>query len=62
MADPTSNPGPTAAPPGMPLWVKIFGAVLIIMVLIVGIVLAGVEHGPGLHNPSGNHNNSTHQP
>ncbi len=46
---------PREAPPGIPRWVKIFG--LIILLLILGFVilkLAGVggDHGPGRHTSS----------
>ncbi|MBI2919167.1 MAG: hypothetical protein HYY01_14425 [Chloroflexi bacterium] len=39
-----------------PLWVKIFGAILIVLVLVfVVLKLTGVggEHGPRRHTPSG---------
>ena len=38
----------------MPRWVKIF--IVIGIVLVLGFVvslIAGVDHGPGLHTPSG---------
>lgn len=42
-----------------PGWVKIFGIILIVLVLLVGIMLiTGGDHGPGRHLPSGNHNNN----
>lgn len=42
-------------PPGMPRWVKVSGIVVVIvaLVLIVIMVLAGGEHGPGLHTDAG---------
>lgn len=60
MADPTP-PTNSAAPPKMPLWVKVFGIVLIVLALLIGIVvISGGEHGPGRHIPSGEH--STQHP
>jgi hypothetical protein len=37
--------------PGMPLWVKVAGIVLLVLVLVVALVLAfgPGEHGPGRH-------------
>lgn len=39
------------APPGMPRWVKVSGLVVlaVLVVLVVIMLLAGGEHGPGLH-------------
>jgi hypothetical protein len=40
--------------PGTPRWVKVFGIIVIFVVLlVVAIVLFGGEHGPGRHTPSG---------
>ena len=40
--------------PGTPRWVKVFGIILIIVVLlVVARVFIGGEHGPGRHTPSG---------
>ena len=40
--------------PGMPRWVKVFGIIVIILALLFVIsLLAGVQHGPGMHTPSG---------
>ena len=37
----------------MPRWVKVFVIIGIVLVLgFVVTVIAGVEHGPGLHTPS----------
>jgi hypothetical protein len=46
--------------PGTPLWVKVFGIVALVLVLLVIIMLfaGGGSHGPGRHIPSsdaGNH-------
>ncbi len=39
---------------GTPRWVKAFGIIaLVLVVLFVISLLAGVRHGPGLHAPSG---------
>ena len=43
------------APP-TPRWVKVFGIIALIILLLAAIIVAtdlGGEHGPGLHNPSG---------
>jgi hypothetical protein len=34
-----------------PRWVKIFGAFLAILLLMVGMMLLAGEHGPGAHLP-----------
>jgi hypothetical protein len=40
--------------PGTPRWVKVFGTILIVVVLlIVAIIFIGGEHGPGRHTSSG---------
>jgi hypothetical protein len=45
---------PTARPTGMPRWVKVFIIVAIVLVLAFLVSrLLGVQHGPGLHSPSG---------
>ena len=41
---------------GMPRWVKVFGVVIVVLILLLGgLKLLGVggEHGPGRHAPSG---------
>ena len=39
---------------GTPRWVKVFGIIALVLVLLFVIsLLAGVRHGPGLHTPSG---------
>jgi uncharacterized cupredoxin-like copper-binding protein len=46
----------TGVGPGIPRWVKVFGIIVIVLVLLGGIiVLTGVggEHGPSRHTPSG---------
>ncbi|HEV8635254.1 MAG TPA: hypothetical protein VG370_13565 [Chloroflexota bacterium] len=54
MADPRPYPD-TGAPPGTPRWVKVFGIVALVLVLLVVAVMVagGGEHGPGRHMPSG---------
>jgi hypothetical protein len=58
MADPSPYRDPsddTGAGPGIPRWVKVFGIIVLVLVLLFVIsLLAGVRHGPGLHTPSGN--------
>jgi hypothetical protein len=40
--------------PGTPRWVKVFGIIVIVLVLLFVIsLLAGVRHGPDMHTPSG---------
>jgi hypothetical protein len=56
--DANSNPdvGPgRELPPGIPRWVKVFGIVALVLVLLVIIMLfvSGGSHGPGRHIPSG---------
>ena len=39
---------------GTPRWVKVFGIIALVLVLLFVIsLLAGVRHGPGLHTASG---------
>jgi hypothetical protein len=47
---------PTAdRPPRTPRWVKVFGIIVGVVVLLVVAVMfiGGGEHGPGRHTPSG---------
>ena len=41
--------------PGIPRWVKVFGIIVIFVVLLVVAMMfiGGGEHGPGRHTPSG---------
>lgn len=40
--------------PGTPRWVKVFGIIVIVVVLlVVAKIFIGGEHGPGLHALSG---------
>ncbi len=40
--------------PGVPRWVKVFGIIVIVVVLlVVARMFIGGEHGPGRHAPSG---------
>lgn len=40
--------------PGTPRWVKVFGIIAIVLVLLfVVIMFMGGGHGPGRHTPSG---------
>lgn len=46
----------TGIGPRTPRWVKVFGIIVIVLVLLVGIIMVsgiGGEHGPGRHIPSG---------
>jgi hypothetical protein len=41
---------------GTPRWVKVFGIIALVLVLLVVIIMftgVGGEHGPGRHIPSG---------
>lgn len=43
------------SPPGTPHWVKVFGIILIVLMLLVGIIIitgVGGPHGPGRHAPA----------
>lgn len=41
-------------PPSTPRWVKVFGIIGVVLVLLLGIIkLAGGDHGPGRHLTSG---------
>jgi hypothetical protein len=41
---------PNSEPPGAPRWVKVFGIIAIVVVLLVVILaLAGGQHGPSRH-------------
>lgn len=45
-----------------PRWVKIFGVIVIVLILLVAIVFVtglGGEHGPGRHAPSGDASDNT---
>jgi hypothetical protein len=41
--------------PGTPRWVKVFGIIVIVVVLlaVASMFIVGGEHGPGRHAPSG---------
>lgn len=45
---------PAARGPGMPGWVKVFLVVAVLLALALAVsFVAGVQHGPGLHDPGG---------
>lgn len=49
-ADPSRNPPRETVRPGMPRWVKVFGLIIVALVLVfLAAQLLGVEHGPGMH-------------
>ena len=59
MAQIPLEPGPGSTP-GTPRWVKVFGIIALVLVLLFVIsLLAGFRHGPGLHTPSGDTGGST---
>jgi hypothetical protein len=35
-----------------PLWAKVFGGIVVFLILILGVMLLGGGHGPGAHMPS----------
>ena len=42
--------------PGTPRWVKVFGIIALVLVLLVVMIIFtgfGGQHGPGRHTPSG---------
>ncbi len=54
--DSTAGRGsPAAAYPGMPRWLKLGAIIAVVVVLLVVLimVIAGGEHGPARHVPSG---------
>jgi uncharacterized cupredoxin-like copper-binding protein len=66
--DPDSDPDANGAAgaeraraPGTPRWVQVFGiiAIVIIILLVVAQLLLGVQHGPGMHGPSGDADGAT---
>lgn len=60
---PTPSPDLPAAdgPPGIPRWVKVSGAIILLLVAVLAVSkVAGVEHGPGRH--SGSDNGRDHAP
>jgi hypothetical protein len=59
MAQIPRDPGPGSAH-GTPRWVKAFGIIALVLVLLFAIsLLAGIRHGPGMHTPSGDAGGST---
>lgn len=36
-----------------PRWVKVFGVIVVVLILLIGIMMLGGGHGPGAHIPSG---------
>jgi hypothetical protein len=49
----TPNESSLSSTRGTPRWVKGFGIITLVLVLLVGVILlAGGEHGPGRHMPS----------
>ena len=60
MADQVDDPAPGEGGardphPGMPRWVKAFGVITLVVVVLLGILLltGGGNHGPGRHTGSG---------
>ena len=61
MADPSHSPGTgndigggpyREPPPGTPRWVKVFGliALVVLVLFVVVLLIGGGEHGPGRHS------------
>ena len=38
---------------GAPRWVKVFGILALVLVVVVAVLLLSGGHGPGRHTPSG---------
>ena len=56
MSQTQSEGGPIRKQPPMPLWVKVMGIIILLVVVLFGITtLAGVQHGPNLHNQPAEH-------
>jgi hypothetical protein len=58
MADKNREPDAgavTGSDTGTPRWVKVFGviALVVIVLFVVVLLLRGGEHGPGRHSPGG---------
>lgn len=54
--------GPVVRPP-TPTWVKVFGLALVVLVAALLITrLAGVPHGPGMHDAMPTHGPGLHSP
>lgn len=59
MGEPSEAPDGTGAigrgsSPGAPRWVKVFGVIaVIVLVLFVILLLTGGDHGPGRHSDGG---------
>jgi hypothetical protein len=54
MAELSPEPGREPHSSGLPRWVKVFGLITIaVLVLLVVLLIAGSDHGPGRHSPSG---------
>jgi len=34
-----------------PRWIKLFGVVVVVLALLVGLIVLGGDHGPGAHAP-----------
>jgi hypothetical protein len=49
------NAANEATPPGVPRWVKVSAAVVVVLLVALVLVMAltGGEHGPGLHTGAG---------
>jgi hypothetical protein len=50
-----AEPERSETPPGLPAWVKISGAivVLVVLVAILVMIVGGGEHGPSRHGAEG---------
>lgn len=46
MADPSPYPG-------TPRWAKVFGIIVLVLLVVAMMFIGGGEHGPGRHAPSG---------
>jgi hypothetical protein len=54
MAEPSPDPDSPDDPGSTPRWVKVFGFIALVLILLVGVVMltgGGGGHGPGRHAP-----------
>lgn len=63
-SDKTAAGSDPPAPPGMPRWVKVFGLVLIGVLMLAGglMLFGGGDHGPGRHTGQGGAGQAIEQP
>lgn len=50
-----SDPRSPANPPGIPRWVKVFGIIVLVVILLFAIVTLNGGHSPNLHTAPTTH-------